>query len=311
MAVWQCWKPKLYQSVFLEADHEIEADHAASRDAIMTFSGGVDSCFSLYRHVNKLCGRRNQNIRAGILVHGFDIPLDQADTFQWALTKCAEILYDVDIPLIPISTNWKESPIFRRLKWEDDHATATIAVLSLFQKEFGQGLIANTFPYTDVRLGSNPLSDPLLSSADFKIIHDGSAFTRVEKISAIAKWEVVNRNLRVCWEGPDLGKNCGVCEKCIRTILEFRVTGNGLPDCFNEDINDDQILNVFIKNAHMLEYYQSILDHAHARGLNNESWVQALKKRIKWFFNPPIDQQITRVARKLYGLRRRLVKPSR
>jgi hypothetical protein len=279
-AVWQCWEPDRYQKVSITADRETETEARIGRDAILTFSGGVDTCFTLYRHAHKLCGRRNRNIKAGIMVHGFDIPLRQADMFAGAFAKAEEIVKDVGVPLIPVSTNWKELAGFRRLSWEDIHATGLAAALSLFQRRVPYGLLASTFTYELVRYGSNPFTDPLLSSANFGIIHDGADHTRVAKVSMLAGWEVASRNLRVCWQGPSLDRNCGVCEKCIRTILEYRLSGGRLPACFERDATDEQILSVPIIDDEIQVFFQTILENAHTQGLRNESWVRALEKRL-------------------------------
>ena len=280
-AVWHSWNPDRYQKVSLFAEHEIEAKQTTSGNAILSFSGGVDSCFSVYRHVHQLAGRKNRNIQAGVMVHGFDIPLAQAEAFSRATVKSGKILNDVGIPLIPVSTNWRELRHNRRVNWVDSNATAVVAVTSLFQNDFCYGLIASgDISYKKIPLGSNPLSDPMLSSADFKVICDGAAFTRVEKVSHIANWEAANQNLRVCWEGPDLSKNCGVCEKCIRTILNYRVTGNKLPGCFDKDISDKQILSIPIPSVYIAANYQAILDYGFTKGMKNESWMRALEKRL-------------------------------
>ncbi|MGA2504911.1 MAG: hypothetical protein ABSG01_12545 [Anaerolineales bacterium] len=278
-AVWHSWKPESYQPVSLFAEHEIEAHPPADGKAIISFSGGVDSCFSVYRHAQKLCGRQNKNIKAGVMIHGFDIPLKQAEIYALATVRSTKFLNDVGIPLIPVSTNWREMGNTRGVSWEDSHATAMISVISLFQNNFLYGLVASgDIAYKKIIWGSNPLSDPKLSSEDFKIIPDGASFTRVEKVSQIADWEAANQNLRVFWEGPDLSKNCGVCEKCIRTTLDYRVVSDKLPAWFDKDISNEQTFSIPIHAKKIAGNYQSILDHAFKRGLRNDSWVRALEK---------------------------------
>ncbi len=112
------------------------------------------------------------------------------------------------------------------------------------QGGYSEGLIPSSLPYHALVLpwGSNPLTDPLLSIRTFAIVHDGAAFTRAEKVKQIAHWRQALQNLRVCWEGDRKDGNCGHCEKCIQTILNFRAVGLGLPPCFDQDVADEEIL---------------------------------------------------------------------
>lgn len=285
-AIWQSWKPNDYKAVEISAKKEINKfQEIRNNDAIISFSGGVDSCYSVYKHINNLGGRRNRSIKAALMVHGFDIPLEEETKFNIAFQKSKEILEPVQIPLIKISTNWRKLARKFKISWEDSHSTAIISTLSLLQKKYSYGIISNSYPYNHLNWGSNPFTDPYLSSTNFIIDHDGAEVTRVNKVAAISNWEIVNKNLRVCWQGKTYDKNCGKCEKCIRTILTYRVLGKSLPDCFEDDINNEHILSLKINNNHTKEFFQSILNSAIKNGLENESWVRALKKRIKRYRN--------------------------
>lgn len=49
--MWSCWRPKHYQQVEITAD--IEQEHSVANrleQAISAFSGGLDSCFTAFRH---------------------------------------------------------------------------------------------------------------------------------------------------------------------------------------------------------------------------------------------------------------------
>jgi hypothetical protein len=101
----------------------------------------------------------------------------------------------------------------------------------------------------------------------------------LQKVQEIANWQAAMTNLRVCWEGNQYDKNCGRCEKCIRTILNFRVLGLGLPACFEQDVTDEQILGMKkLKKAQLIELYP-ILEAAKARGIT-EPWVKSLDQFI-------------------------------
>lgn len=304
-AVWNRWQPNRYSKIEINADIEQESPKNNKSDkALVSFSGGIDSCFTAWRHRTGSCGRSCQNIEAGVLVHGFDIPIDESDAFNRASENARKILQSLGMKLITISTN------FRQLgdDWEDAQGAAMASCMMLLQRNFNIGLIASSFPYHRLLLpwGSNPLTDALLSSDVFKIIHDGAAFTRIDKVREIQNWPEALRYLRVCWQGQQKDRNCGRCEKCIRTILNFRVTGLGLPPCFEQDVTDRQILALKGLDSVAIAFLNDILSTAKAASIN-ESWVHALKKCLKRNQRAAAGQRnLVQKIRKAIGLRTRL-----
>ncbi len=276
-AAWACWCPQLYRQVEITAEVEREQFKVESKKAIAAFSGGVDGCFTLWRHRMGRCGRWQRNIQAGLMVHGFDIPLAQEEAFKLTLKKSGAMLASLDVELITLATNFREL----QQDWEDAFGAAIASCLMLFQGGYSAGLIGSSDPYQALNLpyGSNPITDPLLSSQSFQIICDGASCTRLQKVQEIANWQAAMTNLRVCWEGNQYDKNCGRCEKCIRTILNFRVLGLGLPPCFEQDVTDEQILGMKkLKKAQLIELYP-ILETAKAQGIA-EPWVKSLDQFI-------------------------------
>ena len=276
-AAWNCWCPQRYQPVEIVAEVEREQPRATPEKAIAAFSGGVDSCFTVWRHRQGRCGRWRRPVQAGLMVQGFDIPLNQDDAFNLAAQKSKAMLDSIGVELIAIATNFRELKQY----WGDAFAAGAASCLMLFQGGYTAGLLGSSDPYNALNLpyGSNPITDPLLSSNNFQLICDGSSHTRLQKVAAIADWPEALNNLRVCWQGPQPEKNCGRCEKCIRTILNFRVLGLGLPPCFEEDVTDEQIIGIKgLDTAQLIELYP-ILEMAKAQGMS-ESWVKALEQCI-------------------------------
>ena len=87
-------------------------------------------------------------------------------------------------------------------------------------------------------------------------------------------------NVHVCWEGAQKDKNCCECEKCIRTILNFRVIGVGLPGCFEKDIEDKQIVSLSGFKPAQLKFFEEIVQIARDRKINDR-WVKAVEICIK------------------------------
>ena len=304
-AAWNCWRPDKYTRIEIMAEDEQEKEKINnSNAAVLAFSGGVDSCFSAWRHHTGSCGRLRQNLQAAMLVHGFDIPIDEKDTFNRTAQNAGKMLKSLGIELITVATNFRELGD----NWEDAHGAAIASSLMLLQNGYSAGLIASTEPYNNLVLpwGSNPVTDKLMSSDGFQIIHDGAAFTRSDKVREISNWPEALQYLRVCWEGEQKDRNCSRCEKCIRTILNFRTLGLGLPDCFEQDVSDKQILGLKGLNPVQIAYLEEILSVAKASSIR-QSWVQSLEKCIKQNQRMAgAGQNLLQKIRKIIGIRRHL-----
>ena len=74
--IWSFWKPELYTRVSMEAERETEAAPSAEPSFLAAFSGGLDACYTVHRHVRGLAGRRTVELAMAVMVEGFDIPLE-------------------------------------------------------------------------------------------------------------------------------------------------------------------------------------------------------------------------------------------
>jgi len=280
-AVWNCWLPERYTEIEINADVEQQQPRAnRSENAVMAFSGGIDSCFTAWRHYNGSCGRLRRNLKAAVMIHGFDIPLEEKNVFDRAAGKSKKMLEPLGITFIPVATNFRDLGDH----WGDAHVAGLVSCLMLLQEGYGIGLIASSVTYNNISMsspwGSNPVTDWMLSNDSFEIISDGSAFTRAEKIRAISNWPQALKYLRVCWQGEQKDRNCCRCEKCIRNILNFRILGLGLPGCFEQDVTDSQITAIKGLNTQLLFIYKKMLSDAKAAGIR-DSWVTAFQNCIK------------------------------
>jgi len=300
-AAWVALKPSL-TAVELCADREQEPSLLpdASR-AIMTFSGGVDSCFTAFRHARAAGIRFPRNLRAGAMVHGFDIPLEDGEVFASAAERSRRMLSSLGLELITVATNYREVVE----GWNYSHGAALASCLRLFGAGFSEGLLAQAYTYRELRsvsTGVNVITDSLLSSDSFRVVSDGATFTRAEKILTMREWPEFLSELRVCWQGPQKDRNCCVCEKCIRNILTFRALGLGLPPCFDQDVSDEQIrtLTPGFPQARADLRYAPVVKLAEAHGVSGP-WVRTLEKRLNSFRRQ--QERKAGVLRPLYRLR--------
>jgi hypothetical protein len=295
-AVWVKWRPKAYSKIEIQADAELEMPRAKTPAAVLGFSGGVDSSFSVYHHLRGNPGRLRQDVQAAIFVHGFDIALSRKDSYARAASKAKAMLDSLGVEMIPMAINLKQLGD----DWGDSHAAGLASCLMLLGGRFASGLIASSYPYSYLQSGwgSNPVSDWLLSSDSFTIIHDGAGFTRFEKVCALTGWPEALENLRVCIRGAERDKNCCHCHKCIRVMLYFRFAGAGLPPAFERDVSNFQILRTSFPSAGLLRVFEEVLTTAQVTRAPS-STILALRGAI--FLNR--IRLMARRSRLLQGLR--------
>jgi hypothetical protein len=266
---WAMWASR-YHPIKVTADSEIE-DAAKSSNGVFAFSGGVDSVFTFLRHQGGNAGRRTRKPVAACLVQGFDIPLDRKDEFNAAKRSAEAILSAYGVPLVILRTDWVDKVCG---EWIHQFGIALATCLHQFTGIVGAGVLGSDEDYAHLSfpLGSNPVTNPFLSGARFDIVTDGSGFARSDKLKEIARNSDASKHLRICWEGPDKGHNCGLCEKCIRTKLNFMA--NGLePNCFPTGRPSlIQILTINAKGSAKRGMLKEVYQTARANKIS-ELWV--------------------------------------
>lgn len=278
---WTMWRPDLYKRIGITATEEVpdrDLPVSESRQAIAAFSGGVDGSFTFWRHFKGRAGRGNRAIRAAVLVHGLDIPLSQTKAFDVAHHSADETLRASGVPLVKMRTNWRELASF---SWQMDFGSGLVACLRNWQGTVGAALIGSDEDYAHLVIpwGSNPITFSMLSTENFAAVYDGAGYGRTAKLKAISDWEECLKNLRVCWKNVDTGRNCGTCEKCVRTKLNFLAAGMPLPEALSGDIDTLRILRVRARNPVQLSYLTDILDFAKTFKTEGR-WSKALGRAI-------------------------------
>jgi hypothetical protein len=236
-----------YHPVRIEAEYVDEPSRTPrSARAITAFSGGVDGTFNLYRHTDRSRIVPKRPLHAALLMQGMDVPLSERAVFAEVTRRCRVVAEDAGVTLHTGSTNLR----VLAEPWEEQFGSAVAASLLFFQDGYTHGLIASAYSYGRLHPehGSNPLTDPLLSSPLLTIVHDGAAYGRIEKLRELTAWPAAIDNLRVCWQ-PGRADNCGHCEKCIRTQLMLFVCGVEHCAAFGAPVSNEDISNLVIRTA--------------------------------------------------------------
>lgn len=277
---WHNLLPETYHKIKILASNVVDGINKKTHptESISAFSGGVDACFTLIRHNEKDWGEEiNYNLKNVLYVHGFDIPIDKYKECDLLLNRISPIYQQYNCRQFKVWTDLKSKS---KQDWEMSHSAQLACCLHLFSEHFRQALIGSTDSYRDffVPWGSTPSTDFLLSSSNFETIHDGAGFTRTEKVERISNNTLATSLLKVCWE-KGFEDNCGECEKCYRTRLNFLAVGLNNPKCFKNPIYKSKIKNVRLSNKTKIVEFQSIVDYSKKHGVTG-SWLYSMKLAI-------------------------------
>jgi hypothetical protein len=211
-----------------------------------------------------------------MLVHGFDIPLDNQPAFDRARGSISEVMAILGMPLATVRTNWRELC----KDWLMEYHAGLAACLFQFRGFANVGICGASEDYSRlvVPLGSNPVTDHLLSGGGFQIHTEGGGFTRTERVRLICDYPDIAARLRVCWEGPKTGGNCGRCEKCIRTKLNF-LANKREPLCFDRPPTNAEILGLTARNEIQLALLKEVVAAARENGASGP-WLSSLRLAI-------------------------------
>lgn len=262
---WCAWLPALYSPIGIHVDRIAPPTPPGPADrGVFAFSGGVDATFSVWRHHRRLAGHRSRGVAACVLVQGFDIPLGHDEAFEVAAASAERVLDSIGAPIVRLRTNYRD---VASVMWEHAFAAALVGALLNLRRAAGACIVGSSEPYPHLVLpwGSNPVTDPLLGSHGFEVLHDGASHSRTMKVKAIAEWPEGAAALRVCWEGDISGRNCGVCEKCMRTKFNFLANGLAPPACFDDPTLD--LGRVRLRNQAVRTEWATVLQQARANAV--------------------------------------------
>jgi hypothetical protein len=266
----------------------------AERRAASYLSLGVDSMATLFNNLQSFEKHHPARVRTALLVHGFDIGGTEVEgprmhIYKTAYARGRELTDVLGIDLVPIRTN---------VKYLDDDWTfwtrqffgaATLSIAHLFTGWIHEANLGSGSPIGDlVEWGSHPMLDYHYQSSAMSLRHDGVWMTRHEKIGLISQWAEGLNHLRVCLnvKVPQGQLNCGICEKCLRTMTGL-VTHGALRQCTafpGSDVTVEMIHSINIRTVGQERDWKQLNEPLVACGRTDLS--DAIKERVndwhKW-----------------------------
>jgi hypothetical protein len=245
----------------------------APRRAVAFLSGGVDGLHMLMRN-RQLYNRDDPAyVHEVLFIHGFDIGKRTRDPederYRMTLRRLEPVVADLGLRLIQCRTNLRHLPSKPDF-WENRHNGAGLAAVG-HSAVFGSAFlfIGASWPTShQVPWGSHPTIDNLFSSQRITVIHDGSRFSRLQKVCDLARWPTGLAALRVCPANAGSRANCGKCEKCLRTRLELLAAGIGETEAFGPSVTPGEIWDaaIFGSIGDRIIFYEDLIEPLRARG---------------------------------------------
>jgi hypothetical protein len=277
--IWGRWRPDRYRKIEIFTESETEAPISANDGALFAFSGGLDGAFSFFRHLKKDHGRINRVPRGALFVHGLDVKLQHREHFESAADNIRKMISGTGARLLKMRTNSRVLP----QNWEESHGLQLTACFLAVQSNFRHGIIGSGNPYNELNVwGSNPVVDLHGSTAAITIEHDGAEFKRAEKAGWLAANTEVSDLLRVCWEGEESDRNCGVCEKCVRTMMNFWANGVEVPKCFPRPLTSDSLKVISPWDGLAIRNLRRNILVAELHRPTNDPLLKAARRKLKY-----------------------------
>jgi hypothetical protein len=300
-----------------------------NKQKALLFSGGLDSTASYIQH-------KEEYPTLITLLRGETYPYEDAyynkvkNTFRKFAKEEGIKIHFIRTDLWDTHSNVVNNELLTRqfgvLEWwmKVSHGLMILGFSApLTVKNIGTVYIASTFARDyEARTGngSHFLTRTNISWADVKVIYDGADFTRQEKIKYVLKEnQGYCKNLRICSPVMNPGyykngssdshdKNCGICQKCIESIIGLVLEGIDPAQC-NFDINNsvlDYVKRLFKTRSlkslagEAPEFYRDIQRHisetTYDAGLDHQ---YKTKKFFEWFKDYDISSYRKRKNAKL------------
>ena len=238
-------------------------------------SCGVDSLSTIYDHFFKCDDPDDYRINALFLFncgsHGTFKDKFTFSTFLTRVVKSASAAKELGLPIYWVNTNlhafWHEDSTWRKFKRGHDYShqmyLASYSCILSLQNAIFRYYMPSTYDYSQIKNFEEETHDsdlaefcesyfvPLIQTERTELIADGCQYRRVDKLKKIVDWDIAQKYLDVCWRNTP---NCGICDKCLRTLLPLEILGK--LDKFSRVFNIEQYKeNSFGYKIHCLQSY--------------------------------------------------------
>lgn len=254
----------------------------------LLFSGGIDATSSLI--VNE------KSISDCITIWGADLSVSNTTGWNLMSESIRDTVKKIDKNWLFVKSNFRdyinEGSLGKLVEKSGDnwwhgfqHAIVLLGCIAplAYIRKYKTIFIASSYTKEFRMLcASDPLTDNCFKIGNSSAKHDGFEYDRCQKIVNIVNYikkSNISLNLHVCWE-TSTGKNCGQCEKCLRTYLNcLAVNCNPKLLGIETTLSMRKIRKFYL---HKLIYDENIIQQINIikKALNNN--YGRVPKNLKW-----------------------------
>lgn len=295
----RAWWPLSHERLHIEATPRVPVVRPHRTASCLT--GGVDSSALLIRNQRDHPPGHPHRVEVGMVVYGLDASTDgdilDPDGFL------REVAGDTGIEIAAVRTNIRDLDPTTHA-WHDLIQAATFAGAAHAALPDCDRLIippgdalASNIPY-----GTHPALDHQFGSAELRVQHEIVGHDRLERLQMVVASPLLD-SLQVCnrprveWGAT---RNCGRCEKCLRTTVGLRAAGVDQAVAFSEQATAVAIDRLDIP-ASMPDQWDLYLDPLRARG--DDDLADAAQRFIRRVRRREYAQRAKSAARRLLSAR--------
>ena len=260
-AAWCQYRPTLFKTpVKIIADEftSFQCRHHNEVNFSAAFSGGIDSTFLLICNASNTEVDMHPRISQAIMIDGFGFNLENIEQFRRTFQLGSSLCDSIGVELLSVRTNWSKV-----IKWyEIFHTLGIASLLNLLSRNVAGGYIGLDFTYAEEfelgPWGNMAGLDRMLSASSFPILPFGGQSTRIGKLTTLSL-SGNDRYLSVCNSPGRTSINCGTCEKCQRTMLEYMSQGiTPAPGLFGSFVTLETVAKIKIRKPTQKLFYQAM-----------------------------------------------------
>lgn len=257
--VWANWAPEIYSFPNFTGVKTTSVNSNIDRNCTF-FSGGLDSTYSAIKL------REESILSDSITVHGMDYWFGDHEKFDLLMNQTYKFRKNHFANSYSVRTNIYEvydSIGCNPFDGQVTHVFALFACGSLFN--YSQYFIAADYrldqQYTAHPYGSNFATNSLMHNAYGSLVTRDYEVGRGLKAKYLFKRKINLDSLSICANYEFRPRNCGVCEKCMRTKVLFFASSGVIPNIFNnKDIPSDWFRSFELCNKVKRVFFRDILD---------------------------------------------------
>lgn len=223
-----------FNNISLHGDVTNECVRPEKKGVATAISGGVDSTYSIYKYYKTDLGygQLTHVLFTDCFVYGFSEDYKKA-FYDYYIPEMSLESKELGLDFIFIGCNVDEyfgiEPFIDGERGVINNyglyslkycslAYALANLISIYY--FSSGQPAHDFSWISKDTDSYDLfTVSAISTQDIQFYSSGSEVTRTEKVKMISDWNFAQHHLQVCAMRHD--NNCGLCNKCIRTMSEL------------------------------------------------------------------------------------------